>query len=173
MLIRKDREVMQMRSQVQQLSDELNRTLRALQDREHENRRLTAVIADMRDSTIQRDIELTNLKQTLGNTQAQSSRIESQSLNAIHLTRQERDSLQEELEAERQRSFRLSEERNRMEHELREALDYQQQKEEDQKNASEVQKIESMAREEAWERKVDDLNHQLLTVSNMKTILLA
>ena len=154
MLIRKDREVMQLRSQVSQLSDELNRALRALQDRDMENRRLSVVISDMRDSTIQRDLELTSMRQSLGNTQAQSSRVESQTLNALHLMRQERDQLAEELEEERQRSFRLAEERNKYEHELRGTLDRQHQQEEEGKRAAEIQKLEIMAREEAWERKM-------------------
>lgn len=163
MLIKKDREVLSLRSQVSQLSDELNRALRALQDRDMDNRRLSSVISDMRDSTIQRDLELTSLKQTLGNTQAQSSRVESQTLNALHLMRQERDGLAEALEEERQRSFRLAEEKNKYEHELRATLDRHHHQEEDQKRCAEVQKLEAMAKEEAWERKVEEMSRQLLS----------
>ena len=56
LLIKKDRELVTLRSQAQSLSDELSRTQRTLKDRDNENNRLSQQLTDMRDASIQRDL---------------------------------------------------------------------------------------------------------------------
>ena len=56
LIIKKDRELVNIRAQVQSLSDELSRTLRTLKDRDNEYHRTYSALADMRDAAIQRDL---------------------------------------------------------------------------------------------------------------------
>ena len=65
LIIKKDRELVTLRSQVQSLNDELMRTLRTLKDREHENHRMSQQLSDIRDASIQRDLVCTIMKQLL------------------------------------------------------------------------------------------------------------
>jgi mRNA-degrading endonuclease YafQ of YafQ-DinJ toxin-antitoxin module len=65
LIIKKDRELVTLRSQVQSLNDELMRTLRTLKDREHENHRISQQLSDIRDASIQRDLVCTIMKQLL------------------------------------------------------------------------------------------------------------
>ena len=100
-LIKKDRELCTLRSQVQSLSDELNLTVRKLRDREQENHRISQSLADLRDAAIQRDLELTSVKQDLGARQANAFMAEAQQMNAAHALRTDLETLRIELEEEK------------------------------------------------------------------------
>lgn len=101
LLIKKDRECATLRSQVQSLSDELNRTSRMLRDREQENHRISQSLADLRDAAIQRDLELTAVKQDLGARQADAFMTEAQQRNAAHAMKNDLEALKIEVEEER------------------------------------------------------------------------
>ncbi|GAX77453.1 hypothetical protein CEUSTIGMA_g4897.t1 [Chlamydomonas eustigma] len=161
-LVLKESENAALKGQVKTLSNELDRTLKKLQDLENEYHRTNQALISMRDAAIQRDLELTSVRQALATRKADSDMADSQQLKAIHMLRKTVEDLEEQVDQERRDRIKVQEDKRKVEHALQEEIQLIQQE----KKTLQAATLEAEARDSVWSQKVEELQTELQAKAN-------